>query len=283
MKMLTCAAARRRLHAYHDAELPLSEQVAVAAHLEWCDPCAETLEELRALRDALRTALPGRQALTDLSEEDALNLQATVISRMKAEERVSLAAWMRDAFTDMHFIYAGISSVAAALICVAVTLGMMRFAPSDAPGSAAVLVRTLGTPGSDLNPVSVSPRLRLPRALDEPIWVTPAVVSPAADGHLTLSAVVTREGRVGNIEVLNENGGRWVATDPAEARAVENLIDAISRVRFEPASIEFEPTSRAGLPVAVNMVWLLTQTTVRAAASNDARDIRPPAARKRTA
>jgi hypothetical protein len=113
---------------------------------------------------------------------------------------------------------------------------------------------------------------------------TPGVINPTNDySHLTLSAVVTREGRVGNLEVLNEHGGRWVPTGVAEARAVEDLIGFMSRVRFEPASIEFEPTSRTGLPVAVNVVWIVTQTTVRAAASKDGVDTRPPAARKRTA
>jgi hypothetical protein len=197
---------------------------------------------------------------------------------------VSFGAWLHDAFTDMHLVYAGLSALAAALVCLGVTMGMARFAFNERPDSTAALVRSLGTPGSNLNPVSVSPRLRMPRALDEPIWVVPAAVNPVNDdAHFTLSAVVTREGRVGNIEVLNEHGGRWVPIDRAEARAVEDLIGFMSRVRFEPASIEFEPTSRAGLPVAVNMVWLVTQTTVRAAATKTPTDLRPPAARKRTA
>jgi len=34
-------------------------------------------------------------------------------------------------------------------------------------------------------------------------------------------------------------------------------MDAVSRARFEPAQV-------AGLPVAVNMVWLVARTTVRA-------------------
>ena len=279
MKPLTCGAARRRLDAYHDNELSIREQIAVTAHLEWCDDCAAALDDLRQLRDVLRTAMPGRIALSSLSAEDDLDLQATVINRIKAEERLSFGVWVQDAFTDMHFVYAGLSAVAAALACVAITLGMMRFATNERPDSTAALVRTFGTPGSNLNPVSVSPRLRMPRALDEPVWVTPVVVD---DTYFTLSAVVTREGRVGNLEVLNSNGGRWIPTDRAEAKAVENLIDVVSRARFEPASMVLEPASMAGLPVAVNMVWIVAHTTVRATKSPlDLRVIR--AARKRTA
>ena len=98
MKVLTCAATRRRLDAYHDEELSFSDQIAVSSHLEWCDDCAEALDDLRRLRDALRQALPGRVAL---SVEQDLNLQATVVNRIKAEERLSFSAWLQEAFADM--------------------------------------------------------------------------------------------------------------------------------------------------------------------------------------
>ena len=279
MKALTCGAARRRLDAYHDKELSITDQIAVGSHLEWCDDCAAALDDLRQVRDVLRNSMPGRIALSNLSAEDDLNLQATVVNRLKAEERLSFGVWVQDAFTDMHFVYAGLSAVAAALACVAITLSMMRVATNELPDSTAAMVRTFGTPGSNLNPISVSPRLRLPRALDEPVWVTPVVVD---DSYFTLSAVVTREGRVGNLEVLNSNGGRWIPNDRAEAKAVEDLIGVVSRARFEPASMVLEPASMAGLPVAVNMVWIVAHTTVRAIKDPpDLRTIR--AARKRTA
>ena len=35
MKTLTCPAVKRLLHAFHDEELPISDQIAVGAHLEW--------------------------------------------------------------------------------------------------------------------------------------------------------------------------------------------------------------------------------------------------------
>ena len=56
MRALTCAAARRRLHAFHDGELPISEQIAVAAHLDLCRACAESLADVRVVGDALRVA-----------------------------------------------------------------------------------------------------------------------------------------------------------------------------------------------------------------------------------
>ena len=275
MRVLTCAATRRRLDAYHDEELSISEQIAVSSHLGWCDNCAESLDELRQLRDALRQAMPGRVAL---SVEDDLNLQATVVNRIKVEERLSFGAWLQEAFADMHLVYAGLSAVAAAIACLAVTLGMMRFATNERPDSTAAMVRVFATPGSNLYPVSAGPRVRMPRALDEPIWATPADI----DAHYTLSAIVTREGRVGSLEILNSTGGKWVPSDGAEAKAVEDLIGTVSRARFEPASILIEPSSMTGLPVAVNVVWIVAHTTVRA--TKDPLQLRAlRAARKRTA
>ena len=47
MKALSCAATRRRLQAFHDHELPVGEQIAVSAHIEWCPRCARALADLR--------------------------------------------------------------------------------------------------------------------------------------------------------------------------------------------------------------------------------------------
>ena len=58
MKALTCAATRRRLHAFHDHELDVRDQIAVAAHLEWCEECAEQLRELRAIQMTLNALAP---------------------------------------------------------------------------------------------------------------------------------------------------------------------------------------------------------------------------------
>ena len=40
MTPLSCASTERLLQAFHDRELPVAQQIAVASHLEWCDRCA---------------------------------------------------------------------------------------------------------------------------------------------------------------------------------------------------------------------------------------------------
>ena len=37
MKALSCGATRRRLQAFHDGELAFGEQIAVSAHIDWCE------------------------------------------------------------------------------------------------------------------------------------------------------------------------------------------------------------------------------------------------------
>jgi hypothetical protein len=67
------------------------------------------------------------------------------------------------------------------------------------------------------------------------------------DTMLAVSAVVTRAGRVSDLEVLG---------NARHGSQVSSILDAISQARLQPAEL-------AGSPVAVNLVWLLAQTTVK--------------------
>jgi hypothetical protein len=250
MKTMSCAAARRRLPAFHDRELPVGDQISVGAHLEWCGDCATQYAELRFVRAALRATAPGRLAL---SREEATGFTSAVVSRLSAEHNQSFLVLVREMFDDMRLGYAGLGAAAATMICVIIMLGMMRFATTERPDSLAAIVNFLASPGSNANPVSIDARTNMPRALDGTISAGPGAQE---DAVFALAAVVTREGRIENMtgEMLRSEGGRAGVDD---ARVVENLMDAISRARFEPAQ-------REGLPVAVNMVWLVAHTTVRA-------------------
>jgi hypothetical protein len=178
---------------------------------------------------------PGRAAL---SRDEEISLQTTVVNRLKAEQATSWTAQAREMFEDMHLVYAGAGALIAAVLCVAIMIGLMRFVPS---------------PGSNLNPVKVSDHVRMPRALDELFAAPPS----SGDSAFMLAAVVTREGTVANLELLSPITGQAAAPGTDEAKAMEDLLGAVSRARFEPASV-------GGLPVAVNMVWLVAHTTVRA-------------------
>lgn len=275
MKPLNCAATRRRLMAFQDNELPVSEQIAVASHLEWCETCAQAYQEYRAVGHALRQALPGRTVLTP---DVQATFPATVVSRLRAERNVSWPVRLRLMFDDAHLVYAGAAGAVAVLICAVVLLGMLRLVTSTPnPDSLAALIDVL-TPGSNQNPVVPRPDVLMPKPLDA-AFSTPfdeaLATTPGIDEEtmIMLAATVTREGRVANLELLDQLGDE-VSPDAEEARVVANLLDAVSRARFEPASV-------AGLPVAVNMVWMVAHTTVRGTPVAPAAPIAPPPVKKR--
>jgi hypothetical protein len=260
MKVLICEEARPLLEEYHDDELPVGDQIAVRAHLEWCDECSEVFTDLRLMRGMVRALAPG-QALRD--QEDRITFQAGVISRARAEERVSWHARVREVLDDMHIVYAGIGAAAATVFCVLVLMSMMRFATRERPDSLAAIVSLLATPkavfvdenapGTNQNPVVVDARMLMPRALDQLFL---AAASATDESAFTLSAVVTREGRLVNLE-WHSPSGRTPKAGSREREAVDTLLTTASLARFEPARMQ-------GLPVAVNMIWLVANTTVRA-------------------
>ena len=256
MKVLACTATRRQLDAFHDEELSVSDQIAVSAHLEWCDLCAEAYADLRRVRDGLRAIAHGRQVLT---LDEATTVRTSVVNRVRAEHTWSLAVRMRDMFDDMHFVYAGMGAAVAMMFCV-MTFGAMFHLATQGPGSNA-------------NPVSLDGRVLMPVALnggfltlidpDGPsgpagptAFAELAGPAGATDSEFMIRAVVTREGTVANPELVHAmSDQKPIAPGTEEARAAETLMGAVSRARFEPARV-------AGQAVAVNMVWFVSNTTV---------------------
>jgi len=272
MKRLSCASARRKLHAFYDGELTLADQVDVSAHLDICHDCSALLSELEQVGSVLRHVAPGRAQMAALTCEEAAALNAAIVGQVKAEHDASWIARIQSVFDDMHLVYVSLGAAVASVICVVVVLGMMRFGAGDRPDSLAAIVNFLATPGSNENPVVIDARVIMPRTLDA-TFPTFSNVGDARetiytgsenDAVFTLSAVVTREGRVTNLEVLDAPdtpvrataGGRTDASLKDGDKMVEDLLGDASRARFKPAE-------REGLPVAVNMVWLVAHTTVR--------------------
>ncbi len=265
MKALTCAAALRSLQAFHDGELAVSSQIAVSAHVDHCDACAAAFAELDQLGSLLRAAAPGH---TPLPCEEAQVFTSTVVNRAKAEHDASFGARLHNLLEDLPVLYAGVGASFATTMCLVLMLGMMRFATIERADSLAGILNFLATQGSNENPFVVDARMMMPRALDATFSSDELLVvgedylggrGTGRDAFVALSAVVTREGTVANLELLGDGlEAEPGAADVNDAKRVEELMGAVSRARFEPAM-------RRGLPVAVNMVWVVTHTTVRAA------------------
>jgi len=258
MTLFTCASVQRRLPAFYDRELPISELIAIESHVHDCPPCAAALRELQDVGQALRlAAAPG-------PADDWTGLQPGVIGRMRAEAHESWAARAGRFFDDLHLVWIGLAATAATFLCGAVALSALHFgSPQRREDSLAAALAVMAAPtGSDFNPVRLDVRLgprysplvdyvRVPSVPKEgPMEAM--LLTPVSDEELmlALSAVVTREGRVSSLSVLNNGSDR---------REIDLMLTAISQASLEPA--------RAGSdPIAVNLVWLLTHTTVRAKA-----------------
>jgi anti-sigma factor RsiW len=275
MKVLGCAATRRRLQAFHDRELPVADQIAVGSHLEWCPDCANQYSELRVLGAALRANAPGRAVA---SVDDEPSFAPTLVNRLKVEQDQAFVSRVREMFDDRHLVYAGVSATLATAACVVVMFGLMRFATAERPDSLAAIMNLLASPGSNEYPVAIDPsgstwasRTIMPVALDAAISVGTA---SEGDAVFAMAAVVTREGLIKHLDLLDADDGGNPLVD--EKQVVEDIMHAMSRTRFQPAQ-------REGLPVAVNLVWLVAHTTVRGTPAPQPLDPAVPLVKKRSA
>ena len=242
MKPLSCVATRRRLSAFYDGELPVAEQVAVDAHLRRCSPCADEFAGLRDVGDMLRASSAAAAASC---APDLADLESDVMTRLEAEREESVAAHVSRAFQDMRLGLAALCSTGATLVSAMVVVGIFYFAPQpERADSLAGMMEALGAPAIGTDSRILSPR--------------PSDSDPLVDGLISeedevfaLAAVVTRNGRIVSPEVLSQQ------LSESERVRVNQLLDEMSRARFEPARM-------GGTAVSVKTVLVLARTTVRA-------------------
>ncbi len=235
MKPLSCVATRRRMSAYQDGELAVSEQVAVDAHLRLCGACSAELASLREVGDVLRARASRRSPAMD-------SLEADILSRLSAERAESVSAQMSRAFQDMRLGVAALGSAAATVVSVLLVFVIFYFGPrSERPDSLAGMMETLGAPA-----IGMDSRISSPTGTGA---ITEGFESEE-DAVFALAAVVTRNGRIANLEYLSDQ-----SSNSDRARAIR-LLDEVSRARFEPARMN-------GAAIAVRTVLVLAHTTVR--------------------
>lgn len=259
MRVLPCDQVREELTAYCDGELSLDEQVRVENHLQECIACRLEATSISELGDALRV-MAG--SVPDRAHDSHGPMTAAVLERVRVERQFSVGAQVRDLFQDMHLVWAGLGASIAMAICIFASAGVLQAAShNEKPESLAGIISTLANQGTNDNPLRLAGTMLAPRAmLDTPVPTT------AGDGEWALSAVVTREGRIQNLEVLAAEQARALQVNPEVVLA---MLNAASRARFEPAI-------SGGLPVAVNVVWLVTSTTVKGRDDYDLYLVNPP-------
>jgi hypothetical protein len=235
-----CWQVRRQLSAFHDGELPVGEQIAVQAHLRECPACTAEARELDDLGSCVRTG-----ALSVAVEPDVWRgLPSAVVSRMKAEDAESISGRTGRVFEDLHFVWAALGATGATVACLVLISAICYFAVASPVGY-------------NKNPMVVDPYMSLPSAKTNDTF-PPASMLDEEGLVLLLDAVVTRDGRVAKVEVIEDSGVKLQAPNKEERQAVIALLDALSKARFQPARISGSP-----VPVAVNMVWLYASLTVK--------------------
>jgi predicted anti-sigma-YlaC factor YlaD len=257
MHVLPCDRVREELAAYHDGELSIERQVLIQGHLQECVACRLEAAELVELGEALRTmaaAVPGRDVA------DTGFLTGAVLERIRVEEQFSLTAQIRGLFDDMHLVWAGLGATTAMLFCVFASAGVLQAASQERSDSLAGIISTVAN-GSNGNSVRLAERMLETRALLD----TTAAMPGGEDAEVTMSALVTRDGRIQNLEVVAEQA----RTYQVKPEVLLAMLEAASRARFVPAQA-------GGEAVAVNVVWLVTSTTVKGLPDYDLYLVSPP-------
>jgi hypothetical protein len=241
-----CAEVRERLEEYHDGELPIDEQVAIQGHLGECVGCALAADELDELSASLR------QMAADAAprgSDEAVRFSASVLERLGVEAQFSFVSQVRGLFQDMHLVWAGLGATVATIVCLVGSMSVLHAASQERPDSLAGVIAFLANPGSNANPMPLDVEMMAPRARPGAV-----IEMSEEDAVFALAAVVTREGRIQNLSVLAAEHSKALRVKPEVVLA---MLSEASQAQFEPA------IARGGRAIAVNMVWLLTSTTVK--------------------
>ena len=245
-----CLDVRERLEAFHDGELSIDERIAFRQHIDECSGCSSVANELAALSSSLREL-----AAVNSEEQpvEALNIPGHVIERLQVEEALSIRAQVADWFQDMHLVWAGLGASMATAICVIGSASVLHAANQERPNSMARVIAVLASPGSNDNPIRLNYEMMAPRAVTDA-----AIEMSEEEGEYTLSAVVSREGRVQGVEVINH---------PYDRPGINTMLNEAYRMKFAPAIAR-------GDAVAVSVVWLVANTTVKGRHDEDMQAVR---------
>jgi hypothetical protein len=244
----TCERVRTELSAFYDQELSISDRIAIADHLDACPSCRLEADDLESISSALQSTA----RVEDVAVMPGLNgLQTDVIERWNAEEKASFARTVMDLFDDGRRTSACVGVSVVMSMCLAMGAFLVAQSPIRHPESLkAAMTLSARARTTDIYLPAVE---MLPRAYADAIM--PATVVNRDNEEVAFSALVTTDGYLEGLEFIGERtrGRRELPTH----EQLSELLNAAATARFEPARA-------AGTPVAQNVVWLVSHTTVRA-------------------
>lgn len=269
---LGCETVREMLDSFVDGELNVDDQVAVESHLRWCRTCAARVEDMSLIGAAVRMRPLPQAASANDADKVLATMQSDVLTRIRAEHEQSWPFRVRELLADGRLFWPALGASSAVLVCLLGVFAVMQLTYDEQPDSLAALMQTLSAtpkpaanPGSDDRPLRLADGMSLPRAFTGGA----ALDSLSEDeAEFAVATVLTREGRVSGYELLDQQ-------EPVSQRKrgsqkdVTAVLDAVQQTRFAPAQ-------SSGQSVAVNMVWLIARTTVKASSHRAIPVLAPP-------
>jgi anti-sigma factor RsiW len=252
----SCSSIGEYLGAYVDGELGAAERMAVSQHLLACPSCADELQDMRQVGDALRVGA----ATLPTHDVRLQGLASGIISRTRAEDAQSWRAMLGRASEDWHWAFVGAGSLVAAVASILLVSAICGLGPMpDREDSLAAMLTNLQTPaGTLLIMVAPAGPDQAPMLLQfdngeaggraEPAVVPAGFSSPSgSDLALALSqAVVGPDGRMSDLRSMSQ---------PLRQHT-ETLLDDIQRLSVAP------PASWSGRPVSILKLGFVTNTSV---------------------
>ena len=166
------------------------------AHLRGCPSCLGDRRRLAEMGALLRASVAARVP------EERGRIERHVLARLHAERQTSWPHLFHGLFEDLHLVWAAAGATAATVVILCAVVASMALALREQPLSMAAAIGAMASPGSDRNPVSVDGRMLLPRS--NPDALVESGVMDRDEAVFALAAVVTREGRVRNLELLTD-------------------------------------------------------------------------------
>lgn len=225
----SCMSIRLQLNAFADGELRGDSLRAVSTHLENCPKCADEIAEIGSVGGLLRQG-----AEIEAEPADLAGLADGVVSRIRAEEHESWRGKLSRATDDLHWVLAGVGSVAAAFVSALVVSAVVQSGVGQRPDSLAALLNTLATAPPELGSGVMGP-------------ASLALLS-TENVQLASLAEVNDDGHVLSLEMLS--------TLDSEDAAI--LRGELRRLRFQQ-HVDRRMTDPSGR----RFVWLFSATEVR--------------------
>jgi len=195
----SCVAVRSYLNAFADGELRGEVWRGVSQHVEHCSACAESVGAIGELGKVLRSGLT-----LEAEPPDLAGLADGVVSRIRAEDHESWRGMFERATEDLHWVFVGVGSVAAAFMSALVVSVVVQSGVGQRADSLAAMLNQMAA---------------APPALGRSVGVSADLPAPGFDDvRLASLTEMNDEGHASNRTLLSRMDARDAAILLAELR-----------------------------------------------------------------